>query len=106
MRKCLPSSQVGVFRNCFGDANALVRRTTFEALGGFTEDSGVGHEDWELWVRAVLRGYHILVVPEPLYWYRVLASGGMLAESLGSARLRERSSAPTMRATFAPIYNG
>jgi GT2 family glycosyltransferase len=85
---------VGVFRNCFGDANALVRRTTFEALGGFTEDSGVGHEDWELWVRAVLRGYHILVVPEPLYWYRVLASGGMLAESLGSgaaARAQLRS---------------
>ena len=94
VRKCLPSSQVGVFRNCFGDANALVRRTTFEALGGFTEDSGVGHEDWELWVRAVLRGYHMLVVPEPLYWYRVLASGGMLAESLGSgaaARAQLRS---------------
>ena len=88
------AATVGTFKNCFGDAASLVRRSAFEALGGFTEDSGVGHEDWELWVRAVLRGYHILVVPEPLYWYRVLASGGMLAESLGSgaaARAQLRS---------------
>src|SRR5205807_8616085 len=31
----------GIARNCFGDANALVRRTTFDRLGGFTEDHGV-----------------------------------------------------------------
>ena len=42
------AAAVGVFKNCFGDASALVRRSAFEALGGFTEDAGVGHEDWEL----------------------------------------------------------
>ncbi|MDW8284411.1 MAG: glycosyltransferase [Myxococcales bacterium] len=65
---------VGLFRNCFGDANALVRREVFEALGGFTEDYGVGHEDWEFFARAVLRGYRLQVVPEPLYHYRVTSS--------------------------------
>ena len=80
------AAAVGIFKNCFGDASALVRRATFEALGGFTEDSQVGHEDWELWVLAVLRGYKLRVVPEALYWYR-LAGGGMLGESIGHERL-------------------
>ena len=77
---------VGMFKNCFGDSAALVRRSTFFELGGFTEDRNVGHEDWELWALAVLRGYKLRVVPEALYWYR-LAGGGMLGESIGRARL-------------------
>jgi hypothetical protein len=38
-----------------------VSRAAFEELGGFTEDVGVGHEDWELWALAVLRGYVLQV---------------------------------------------
>ena len=53
---------MGIFKNCFGDASALVQRAVFEALRGFTEDAGVGHEDWELWARAVLHGYKLQVV--------------------------------------------
>jgi O-antigen biosynthesis protein len=62
---------LGVFRNVFGDANALVRRSLFERLGGFTEDYGVGHEDWEFFARATLAGADLQLVPEPLFWYRV-----------------------------------
>jgi GT2 family glycosyltransferase len=69
-------SLVGVARNCYGDANALVRRSAFESLGGFTEEQGVTHEDWEFFARATLRGCHLEVVPEPLFWYR-LSAGGM-----------------------------
>ena len=29
---------LGIFTNCFGDANALYRREAFEQIGGFTED--------------------------------------------------------------------
>lgn len=79
------AAAVGLFKNCYGDANALIRRDVFKALGGFTEDRGVGHEDWELWARAVLRGFNLQVVPEALYWYR-LAGGGMLSESIGSSQ--------------------
>ena len=81
------AAAVGIFKNCFGDAASLVRRSSFEALGGFTEDGGVGHEDWELWARAVLRGFMLRVVPEPLYWYRIGQPGGMLGESIGGTRL-------------------
>lgn len=62
---------LGAFRNVFGDANALVRRRLFESLGGFTEDYGVGHEDWEFFARASLSGARIDLVPQPLFWYQV-----------------------------------
>ncbi len=65
------AAAVGAFENCFGDANALVRRSCFESLGGFTEDYGVTHEDWEFHARAVLQGFKLTVVPEFLFWYRV-----------------------------------
>ncbi|MGN7805319.1 glycosyltransferase [Ensifer sp. 22521] len=66
------------FRNRFGDANALIKRSVFAKLGGFTELRGVGFEDWELFLRAHLMGYKLGIVPEPLFHYRV-SSGGMLA---------------------------
>jgi len=64
------AADVGAVANCFGHANALVRRSTFEELGGFTEDYGVGYEDYEFFARAVLRGARLEVVPEELFWYR------------------------------------
>ena len=80
------AATVGIFKNCFGDASALVQRSAFDALRGFTEDAGVGHEDWELWARAVLQGYKLQVVPEALYWYRI-GGGGMLSLSIGAGHL-------------------
>lgn len=56
--------------NAISDTSALLKRELFDELGGFTEDYGVGHEDFELFLRAALRRKDILVVPEPLYWYR------------------------------------
>jgi GT2 family glycosyltransferase/glycosyltransferase involved in cell wall biosynthesis len=64
----------GAVHNCFGDTNSLVRREVFQKLGGFHEDWGVGHEDWEFFAKAVLNGYHLESVPEPLAWYRLNAN--------------------------------
>lgn len=61
----------GALRNSFGDTNSLIRREVFLALGGFHEDWGVGHEDWEFHAKAVLKGYKLQVVPEALAWYRL-----------------------------------
>lgn len=61
----------GMYRNIFGDANALWRRQRFLALGGYTTDYGVGHEDWELFAHAVLQGYHLQLVSKPLFAYRL-----------------------------------
>jgi glycosyltransferase involved in cell wall biosynthesis len=62
---------LGIFTNCFGDANALYSRRAFDKLGGFTEDYGITHEDWELFCRASLEGFMIQCIPEPLFWYRM-----------------------------------
>jgi glycosyltransferase involved in cell wall biosynthesis/predicted HAD superfamily hydrolase len=66
---------LGVFTNCYGDANALYSREVFNELGGFTEDYGTTHEDWELFCRASLAGVKIVCVPEPLFWYRLDPNG-------------------------------
>ena len=60
----------GALRNTFGDTNALIRKSAFLELGGFHERRHVGHEDWQLYADAVLKGYHLEVVPEALVWYR------------------------------------
>ncbi|MBB5689326.1 glycosyltransferase [Roseomonas alkaliterrae] len=62
---------LGLFENCFGDAHALVRRDVLEALGGFSEHVGLGHEDWEFFARAAIAGHEILAVPEVLFRYRI-----------------------------------
>ncbi|WP_170138513.1 glycosyltransferase [Rhodobium orientis] len=62
---------VGLFLNGFGDSNCFARREVLEELGGFTEDYGVGKDDQEFFARAVLRGFRLRLVPEPLFYYRL-----------------------------------
>jgi glycosyltransferase involved in cell wall biosynthesis len=61
---------IGMYLNIFGDINALIKRNVYEALNGLTEDYGAGGEDWELFARAVLKGYHLEAIPLALFWYR------------------------------------
>ena len=65
----------GMRRNVFGDANAMYRRRVFKRFGSFTEDFGIGCEDWEFFARAVLLGARLEVVPEALVHYRQTPSG-------------------------------
>jgi GT2 family glycosyltransferase len=78
----------GMLRNVFGDANALIRRSVFDRIGGFSEDFGVGNEDWEFFARAVLRGMRLEVVPEPLVRYRQSPSGVNSSTSQHANRMR------------------
>jgi glycosyltransferase involved in cell wall biosynthesis len=56
-------------QNVFGSATCLIRRSAFTAVGGYTEQFGVGHEDYELYVRMLQAGYTMDVCPIPLYLY-------------------------------------
>lgn len=78
----------GVTRNSFGDANAFVRRSVFDRIGGFTEDVGLGCEDWEFFARATLAGCQLMVVPEPLVRYRQSAHGMLSTTSQHANRMR------------------
>lgn len=64
------AASVGLYLNMFGDMNALIKKEAYEALGGLTEERGIGGEDWELYSRAVLQGYHLETIPCALFWYR------------------------------------
>ncbi|MBP2300897.1 glycosyltransferase [Azospirillum picis] len=90
-----------VVGNAVGDANALMRRSTFERLGGFSEDYGLGHEDFELFLRAVLAGAKTAVVPESLFWYR-RNSASMLSVTHAEAN-RLRSLRPFLEGLPAPL---
>lgn len=61
---------IGLYRNLFGDINALIKRNVFMALKGLNEEREIGVEDWEFFARAVLNGYHLETIPAPLFWYR------------------------------------
>mmetsp|Transcript_14540 Transcript_14540/g.24051 ORF Transcript_14540/g.24051 Transcript_14540/m.24051 type:complete len:818 (+) Transcript_14540:372-2825(+) len=83
---------IGAFRNVYGDANAMVKTATFFELGGFTEDFGVGYEDWEFFAKATMTGKHMQVVPEALYWYRF--TPGSMQRSTQPRQNRDRSLRP------------
>jgi len=89
-----PDLNIASFNNCFGDANALIKKETFHSVGGFTEDYGLGHEDWEFFTKAVLKGHSLQLVPEPLFWYRVANSGMLLSGN--KSRNNYRSFRPFM----------
>jgi O-antigen biosynthesis protein len=62
---------LGFVNNVFGDAGSIFRREIFDQVGCFHELRGVGYEDWDLHLRAVLHGRKLLSIPEPLFWYRI-----------------------------------
>jgi glycosyltransferase involved in cell wall biosynthesis len=89
----------------FGGSMFMVRRSAFEAIGGFTELRGAGHEDWELYVRLALAGYKMDVLPELLQFYRQVEGG--LARTLPSeASKRRLLSAYEERMTAAGLEGG
>jgi glycosyltransferase involved in cell wall biosynthesis len=69
------SMAAGVATNCYGDANSIFKRSSFERLGGFVEERGFACQDWHLFVRAAHDGMTHLVVPRPLSFYRLRPSG-------------------------------
>lgn len=75
---------ISLLENRFGDANALVKRSTFKELGGFSTLYGVGYEDWEFFLKAYLRGHRLAVVPEPLFNYRVSGDSMVASSSHGA----------------------
>ncbi|KAN0031735.1 hypothetical protein ACTFIV_005601 [Dictyostelium citrinum] len=65
-----PSLSVGLFKNCFGDANFFIEKSSFNSIGGFTEEVGVGLEDHEILAKLVIEGFKLSVSTEPLLYYR------------------------------------
>jgi glycosyltransferase involved in cell wall biosynthesis len=48
----------------------MLRKTAWEAVGGYDESMLEGNEDWDLWVRLTEAGFGNGQITEPLFWYR------------------------------------
>jgi GT2 family glycosyltransferase len=83
-----PASMVGVLENVFGDANMMVSKAFFVEFGGFTEDYGVGFEDYEFLAKVALSGHRLEAVSEPLHWYRRHEDSMTLQTNLKSNQIR------------------
>mmetsp|Transcript_10981 Transcript_10981/g.17954 ORF Transcript_10981/g.17954 Transcript_10981/m.17954 type:complete len:828 (+) Transcript_10981:247-2730(+) len=94
---------IGAFRNCYGDANAMIRISTFFEIGGFTEDFGVGYEDWEFFAKATMMGKQVQVIPEPLYWYRF--TPGSMQRTTQMRQNRDRSLRPYLDSVPSSLKN-
>ncbi len=49
---------------------ALIRRSSFDAAGGYDESLREGFEDWDFWLRCAARGIWGGTLPEVLDWFR------------------------------------
>ncbi|MEO5899099.1 MAG: glycosyltransferase family A protein, partial [Ilumatobacteraceae bacterium] len=67
------------------DAQAMLRRPTWERFGGYRGDDPdvFGWEDWDLWLRIAEAGEHLTLVPEILGRYRVQAGSMIALTNLG-----------------------
>lgn len=70
-----PCLEAGVFSNCFGDANFIVRAEAFWSIGGFGLQRDASFEDWEFLARLSLHGFRQDVIPAPLFLYRHTPGG-------------------------------
>lgn len=62
-------------------AAALIRRSVFEEIGGFSIEVNqkASFEDWDLWLSITEAGYAGVYVPEPLFRYRLHGKGRNVA---------------------------
>jgi len=51
-------------------ACAMVRKSVWDAVGGYDEAMISGYEDWEFYIRITQHGWLVKVIPEKLLFYR------------------------------------
>jgi glycosyltransferase involved in cell wall biosynthesis len=76
-------------------STVVMRRQTFQACGGFSEEFKFGYEDPDLWIRAREHG-HFIYVAEPLTYYTLIEERTermekyMTSQAVFFRRLRQR----------------
>lgn len=59
-----------LLHDCSVATAALVRRRAVREVGGFDPAMELGHEDWDLWISILERGWTGVILPEVLFRYR------------------------------------
>ena len=71
-----------------GTSMILIKRTAFEAIGGYRQVRGAAHEDWELQIRLLQAGFRVEVLPEFLLYFRKSQAGLSLSSNPYEAKRR------------------
>jgi glycosyltransferase involved in cell wall biosynthesis len=58
-----------------GPPISVIRRSAYEACGGFDESIRFGHEDWDFWLAMAKVGHWGYTIQEFLQWYRKRGDG-------------------------------
>lgn len=59
----------------------LMPKEIWKKVGGYDETMRRGYEDWEFNIKLGINGYYGVVVPRPLFHYRVTSGGMLLSRS-------------------------
>jgi glycosyltransferase involved in cell wall biosynthesis len=59
----------------------LIRRSAWQAAGGYDEAMHDGTEDWEFNIRLLHAGFRGIEIPKPLFLYRVSGEGMLMSHS-------------------------
>ncbi len=87
-----PCLELALIENILGDTNFAVRRSVFQALGGFPVDNRAASEDWQFLLQLVRRGRALGVAPALLFDYRLA----------GASHARRHSEFASARAAVGP----
>lgn len=89
--------------NTLADTTSLIHKDTFWGAGGFREDYGIGHEDFELFGRLALAGAPVAILPEPVFWYRKSAAKSSVQLNTNPSLNRMRSLRPYLEMLPPPL---
>ncbi|MGD8451828.1 MAG: glycosyltransferase [Phycisphaerae bacterium] len=84
---------------------AMIRRSAYQAIGGFAEDIRGGMEDWDFWLHLASRGMWGGTIPEYLTWYRRRADHGDRWQNLAGPQRRE-AFIRGLRERYPRLYDG
>lgn len=84
--------ELGLIENVLGDTNFLVRRSVFQAQGGFRAER-LADEDWQFLLQLLRHGRRVVAVPSVLFEYRRMAT----------SRARRQGEFASAVITLAPI---
>lgn len=76
-----------LYGNCFLAPSALSTRAAFDEVGPYNPVL-LQLQDYDMWVRLLLRGYEPHIVQEPLMRYRIRSGGASLSSGGLDARIR------------------
>ncbi len=64
-------------------SGVLLRKAAWQAAGGYDEAMRDGYEDWEFYLRLMLRRYRGITIPKPYKIYHVSSEGMLFNQSSG-----------------------